>query len=60
MVAVISSSGIPLMPTNEYRARRLLKSGRAEIRKYRPFTIRLLDREDGATQKIEYLSLIHI
>ena len=56
MVAVISSSGIPLMPTNEYRARRLLKSGRAEIRKYRPFTIRLLDREDGATQKIEYSS----
>lgn len=56
MVAVISNTGIPLMPTNEYRARRLLKSGRAEIYKYRPFTIRLLDREDGATQKIEYSS----
>lgn len=56
MVAVISNTGIPLMPTNEYRARRLLKSGRAEIHKYRPFTIRLLDREDGATQKIEYSS----
>lgn len=56
MVAVISNSGIPLMPTSEYKARRLLKSGRAEIYKYRPFTIRLLDREDGATQKIEYSS----
>lgn len=56
MVAVISNTGIPLMPTSEYRARRLLKSGRAEIYKYRPFTIRLLDREDGATQKIDYSS----
>ena len=56
MVAVISNSGIPLMPTNEYRARRLIKSGRAKIHQYRPFTIRLLDREDGATQKIEYSS----
>ena len=56
MVAVISNTGIPLMPTNEYRARRLLKSGRAEIYKYRPFTIRLLYREDDATQKIEYSS----
>ena len=44
------------MPTSEYRARRLIKSGRAKIYKYRPFTIRLLDREDGATQKIEYSS----
>ena len=39
MVAVISNSGIPLMPTSEYRARRFLKSGRAKIYKYRPFMI---------------------
>lgn len=54
MVAVISNSGIPLMPTTEYRARRLLKKGRAEIFLYRPFTIKILDREDGITQSIEY------
>ena len=42
------------MPTNERHARRLLKSKRAEIYKRRPFTIRLLDREDGETQPIEY------
>ena len=55
MVAVISASGKRLMPTNERKARKLLKSGRAEIHAYRPvFTIRLLDREDGYTQPIEY------
>ena len=55
MVAVISASGKRLMPTNERKARKLLKSGRAEIYAYRPvFTIRLLDREDGYTQPVEY------
>lgn len=43
------------MPTSNYRARKLLKNGRAEIYAYRPiFTIRLKDRKDGATQPIEY------
>ena len=54
MVAVISKTGIRLMPTSNYRARKLLKSGRAEIHKYRPFTIRLLNREDGAVQPVEF------
>ena len=54
MVAVISKTGIRLMPTSNYRARKLLKAGRAEIHKYRPFTIRLLDREDGAVQPVEF------
>lgn len=55
MVAVISASGKRLMPTNERKARKLLKSGRAEIHAYRPvFTIRLLEREDGYMQPIEY------
>ena len=54
-VAVISATGIPLMPTTSYRARKLLKKKRAEIESYRPiFTIRLLDRENGETQPIEY------
>ena len=56
-VAVISKTGIRLMPTNEYRARRLLKAGKAVIEQYRPiFTIRLTKREDGDTQPIEYAS----
>ena len=43
------------MPTNSYRARKLLKSKRAVIHKYRPvFTIKLVDRTDGYTQPIEY------
>lgn len=43
------------MPTNSYRARRLLKSKRAVIHKYRPvFTIKLADRTNGYTQPIEY------
>ena len=54
-VAVISASGKKLMPTNSYRARRLLKSRRAVIYRYRPvFTIKLVDRTNGYTQPIEY------
>ena len=54
-VAVISASGKKLMPTNSYRARRLLKSKRAVIYRYRPvFTIKLAGRTDGYTQPIEY------
>lgn len=54
-VAVVSASGRPLMPTNSYRARKLLKSGRAVIYRYRPiFTILITDREDGDTQPVEY------
>ena len=57
MVAVITNSGKPLMPTNEYRARKLIKKGRAVIHRYRPyFTIRLTDREDGEVQEVEYKS----
>lgn len=54
MVAVLSSIGTKLMPTSNYRARKLLKKERAKIYKYRPFTIQLLDREEGYTQPIEY------
>lgn len=57
MVAVVSNTGKPLMPTSAYRARKLLKKGRAVIYRYRPyFTIQLLDREDGEVQEIEYKS----
>lgn len=57
MVAVLSNTGIRLMPTSSYRARKLLKSGCARIYKYEPvFTIQLLCRENGETQPVEYKS----
>ncbi len=55
MVAVLSNTGIRLMPTSNYKARKLLASGRAVKERYSPvFTIRLLDRNDGVTQPIAY------
>ena len=54
MVAVLSSTKQKLMPTTSYRARRLLKKGKATIYKYRPFTIILTGREQGDVQEIEY------
>ena len=52
-VAVISWTGKKLMPTSEYRARRLLKSGKAVKHSFDPFTIRLTERENGNVQPIE-------
>lgn len=40
-VYVVTPDEKPLMPTSEYRARKLLKSGKAVIFKYKPFTIML-------------------
>ena len=53
MVAVISKTGIPLMPTSNYRARKLLRKNKAVIHSHRPFTIRLTEREAGAVQPVE-------
>lgn len=54
-VAVVNKDGIPMMPTSNYRARKLLKSGRAVIYKYRPiFTICMLDVSNANTQHVEY------
>ena len=52
-VAVISRTGKKLMPTSEYRARRLLKSGKAVKHSFDPFTICLTEREDGDVQPVE-------
>ena len=52
-VAVISKTGMRLMPTSEYRARKLLKSGKAIKHSYHPFTIQLTERETGDIQPIE-------
>ena len=54
MVFVVSNTGERLMPTSEYRARKLLKSGRAVIHRRKPFAIRILDRSSGEVQPVEY------
>ena len=54
MVFVVSSTNQKLMPTSEYKARKLLKCGKAVIYKYRPFTIKLTKQEKGCTQSVEY------
>ena len=53
MVCVVSNTGKRLMPTTEYKARKLMEKGRTKIYQYDPFTIIILDREDGYTQFIE-------
>ena len=53
-VAVISKTGERLMPTSEYRARKLLKSCKAIKYSYHPFTIQLTERETGDIQPIEF------
>ena len=53
MVCVVSNTGKRLMPTTEYKARKLMEKGCAKIYQYDPFTIMILDREDGYTQSIE-------
>ena len=54
MVFVLSKTNKKLMPTSEYKARKLLKCGKAIIYKYRPFTIKLTERVDGYIQSVEY------
>lgn len=54
MVFVISRTNQKLMPTNEYKDRKLLKCGKAVVYKYHPFTIKLTERERGYTQPVEY------
>ena len=52
-VSVVSSSGKPLMPCHPARARELVRNGRAARRFNKGmFYIKLIDREDGETQKI--------
>ena len=54
MVAVLSNVGKPMMPTTEYKARKLIEKGRAIPYQYKPmFTIMILDRSGGYTQPIE-------
>lgn len=51
-VYVIGSNGKPLMPCSPAKAKQLLKSGKAEVKKCTPFTIRLLNYAGGYTQPV--------
>src|SRR6516225_3390495 len=53
-VFVLDKKGKPLMPCSEKRARLLLEAGRARVHRVKPFTIRLVDREqkDSALQPV--------
>ena len=52
-VFVVSKSGKPLMPTKRLgKVRRLLKSGKAKVFRYEPFTIQLLYETTEYTQEI--------
>ena len=54
MVYVLNVNGEPIMPTNRYRhVRKLLKSKRAKIVGYEPFTIQLLYEVENKTQDID-------
>jgi hypothetical protein len=52
-VLVVDKNRKPLMPCSPARARELLKKGKAAILRLYPFTIILLERENGATQVIQ-------
>ena len=53
-VCVVTPDKKTLMPTSEYRARKLLKSGKAVIFKHKPFTIMLTRVVSENVQPIEY------
>jgi hypothetical protein len=53
-VFVLDKHKNPLMPTTPKRARELIAEGRARIMKLYPFTIVLIDRVGGDTQKVEW------
>lgn len=52
MVYVLNTDKQPLMPCKEAKARKLLRSNRAKIIKYQPFTIQLLFDCEDQTQPI--------
>lgn len=52
LVYVLNKNGKPLMPCKPQKARKLLKSGKAKIYKYTPFTIKLKYGSAGYRQPI--------
>ena len=53
IVYVINKHGRPLMPTKPSKARKLLKSKKAKIVSYGPFTIQLIYGSRGYTQNVD-------
>ena len=54
-IFIIANDGTKLMPTTNVRkVRRFLRSGRAVIHKYEPFTIKLNYESNKNTQPIEF------
>lgn len=52
MVYVIDINGNPLMPTNEAKARKLLKNKKAIVKELKPFTVQLNYETSNYTQRI--------
>ena len=52
-VFVVDKNDRPIMPCSPRKARLLLNAKRADVFCQSPFTIRLLDREEGAVQEME-------
>jgi 5-methylcytosine-specific restriction endonuclease McrA len=50
-VLVVDKNRNPLMPCNPARARELIKKGKAKVLRHYPFTIILLERENGNLQE---------
>lgn len=53
-VFVLGRALKPLMPCHPARARELLRKGKAAVYRMQPFTIILVDREDGDLQPVEF------
>ena len=52
VVYVLNKYGRPLMPCSPCKARKLLKQGKAKVKRTEPFTIQLLYGSSGYTQDI--------
>lgn len=52
IVYVLNKHGKPLMPCSSCKARKLLKQGKAKVKRTEPFTIQLLYGSTGYTQDI--------
>ena len=51
-VLVVDKNRKPLMPCHPARARQLMREGKAKMLRRQPFTIILIEREDGETQPV--------
>ena len=54
MVCAVGNTGIRLMPTNEYRVRKLIKNDSVKVFRRNQFPTQFFDRETGETQPVGY------